>query len=895
MRDIIRKILKEELLNESGIRNIKNLAKRYKKAKIYFHQDLDGVTTALAMKHYLEQNNIEVVDAEVIQYGSKEFAIKKPDASGEVMPVLVDFAHGKPMFTIHTDHHDTQAGVEKDTATSFRASRSNVETISQIVSPKEIFSAEDIKLISTVDSANFVENDITPEMIMNYLFNYNKDESLKRNKMLMGLVVNKLLLAYKNKPRFLEEIVLNAQPSLLSILNNIRKQAVEKGFATPQEMTANKERYIQSRKESGVETHGNIISQYGFGSTTKPGSYDRYTPFRNNPDADFLVTGMPMGMVQASCNPFKKDRALKGVNLGEIKDEVLNRLKPELEGVEVTFGDIKKIAEMEADYSSVGFTLKDLMAIYGNLPSFKVEGSDKLLKILDEVSNKLYRTLSDKQKALFDKIYLNGYDVIQANSGGHKCITNISGINFLYRTKKDPRLDNVPEDLMSIATYSGDDTFLKDIKEKLLKWGKLSDKQIEVALNKIERTKSETPTKSNKSYVELVKEIQKQFVETLKSYIDENETSEELTEKWSQKYKKSIDCSNPKGFSQRAHCQGRKKKDLDEYARTLKMARRQGVGTRFPKSAIKNSPSRFRKYSRDLNECVIAGVRLDDGIVLAKNRDRGYKASVEIIHELIDGVEVVYWRDVDTDWSEGMNEYGIGIVNSSLLVVEDEKEGKGVEKERKMSDKTKDKPAKKRFAADGGKIRKALSYKTLPKVVRSIVSFTGEDKKDVGLKGETIVSDNKNIYVVEMTRKHTPVIKKLKQDSKLVVRTNHGIYQKGAGYTKGEKRKSSVSRMELAKKHLEDVKTDKEVIDKLKQKYEKDPFLNPYRTKNMYHMQTTGQIMMNLEKKEVTVRMDNEMGEFKGIKNKLPKDYEPKIKIKVENEKTHLKGKKLPS
>ena len=30
-------------------------------------------------------------------------------------------------------------------------------------------------------------------------------------------------------------------------------------------------------------------------------------------------------------------------------------------------------------------------------------------------------------------------------------------------------------------------------------------------------------------------------------------------EKWSDKYKKSIDCNNPKGFSQRAHCQGRKK------------------------------------------------------------------------------------------------------------------------------------------------------------------------------------------------------------------------------------------------------------------------------------------------------------------------------------------------
>lgn len=34
-----------------------------------------------------------------------------------------------------------------------------------------------------------------------------------------------------------------------------------------------------------------------------------------------------------------------------------------------------------------------------------------------------------------------------------------------------------------------------------------------------------------------------------------------LTEKWSEKYKRSINCSNPKGFSQRAHCQGRNKEE----------------------------------------------------------------------------------------------------------------------------------------------------------------------------------------------------------------------------------------------------------------------------------------------------------------------------------------------
>ena len=35
--------------------------------------------------------------------------------------------------------------------------------------------------------------------------------------------------------------------------------------------------------------------------------------------------------------------------------------------------------------------------------------------------------------------------------------------------------------------------------------------------------------------------------------------NEFITEKWSQKYKSSINCSHPKGFSQKAHCAGKKK------------------------------------------------------------------------------------------------------------------------------------------------------------------------------------------------------------------------------------------------------------------------------------------------------------------------------------------------
>ena len=42
---------------------------------------------------------------------------------------------------------------------------------------------------------------------------------------------------------------------------------------------------------------------------------------------------------------------------------------------------------------------------------------------------------------------------------------------------------------------------------------------------------------------------------------EEVRAHEFVTEKWTKKYKKSINCSNPKGFSQRAHCQGRNKSE----------------------------------------------------------------------------------------------------------------------------------------------------------------------------------------------------------------------------------------------------------------------------------------------------------------------------------------------
>jgi hypothetical protein len=50
---------------------------------------------------------------------------------------------------------------------------------------------------------------------------------------------------------------------------------------------------------------------------------------------------------------------------------------------------------------------------------------------------------------------------------------------------------------------------------------------------------------------------------------NESVAEDQLDEKWSKKYKSSIDCNNPKGFSQRAHCAGRRKnEDVTEESNT---------------------------------------------------------------------------------------------------------------------------------------------------------------------------------------------------------------------------------------------------------------------------------------------------------------------------------------
>ena len=183
-------------LFESGLQNIRQLAKEYNKAIIYFHIDLDGVTSAIAMREYLKKYGIQTIQAQKIQYGSMEYAITKPQTK-DILPVLVDFAHGKAFMKIHTDHHDKQIQYQ-GASNQFRHSKSNAETISSVISVSDIFSKEDVRIINMIDSAGYKDEGVNPWDMLKTTVSVDRNESAWKNHLKMGMAAGKLLLAYKN-------------------------------------------------------------------------------------------------------------------------------------------------------------------------------------------------------------------------------------------------------------------------------------------------------------------------------------------------------------------------------------------------------------------------------------------------------------------------------------------------------------------------------------------------------------------------------------------------------------------------------------------------------------------------------------------------------------------------
>ncbi len=273
----------------------------------------------------------------------------------------------------------------------------------------------------------------------------------------------------------------------------------------------------------------------------------------------------------------------------------------------------------------------------------------------------------------------------------------------------------------------------------------------------------------------------------------------------------------------------------------------------------------FNDYYKasNINECTSVGISIEDKVILAKNRDRTYYPRVKIVRDLINGLEVAYMYDEDTDYSEGMNEAHIGIVNTTLQGKKDENEGSSKNKGKRL----------RRLSGDGHKIRTALGYTDPEKVVKSLDLF------DRGLGGHTTVAYENGFISIEKLKFGKPVIKQYDKNG-VIVRANHGIAYPDQGYQFGKDRKSTLSRAYWATKEARLAISPEDLLNKMRQHHEGIyGYLEPYRTN--YKVWTSSQILLNVTDLQMIFVVD-ENADFIGIEDRLPKGHTPKIDIQIQ-------------
>ena len=468
----------------SGIKNIKNYAKKYQKARIYFHMDLDGVMSAICMKEYLKQYNISTVEAYPIQYGDIEY--KVPYFDDDTLNVMVDFANCKRHINIQTDHHNrqiTMKGISKD----YTQADSNAGTISSEISSFDIMDTYTKEVVNFVDSAKYTKYGFTPRDSRMAMFILDKSESTQRNYHKLGIVTNKLLLAYKNKISMkdkcvLTRLVLESNPSILSMYLHLKSMIKEtlvykndeekakrelsdfaeyeaKNWMDISDVVNNSIVYYEKQVantvvkdsiddvwELGFGQHymyKDYIIQYGGGNTFLKGGYTRFVPFEIHPEAKCLFILWPMGLIQVSKNPW-----YKGENKIDIQNIFLNKVMPKFDkkfhSIEISLLTIKEYYE-SGDYKFAGvnknqydYTYNSVGYKWSDLESMGLDKADSItclrsesLNTIKELMNKQYKELSETDMAILFNVKISLYDIFNQLEGGHADIINIPCFNFV--------------------------------------------------------------------------------------------------------------------------------------------------------------------------------------------------------------------------------------------------------------------------------------------------------------------------------------------------------------------------------------------------------------------------------------------------------------------------------
>ena len=279
--------------------------------------------------------------------------------------------------------------------------------------------------------------------------------------------------------------------------------------------------------------------------------------------------------------------------------------------------------------------------------------------------------------------------------------------------------------------------------------------------------------------------------------------------------------------------------------------------------------------------CVILCTKINGKQILAKNRDRKYKPHIEIIHEIVNGIEVAYIKDKHSGWIEGINENGFGLVNSTLSSRDGKITNKPVVKKNNV-------------------IYRALTEKRIGDNFYDIIN---DSKNNYTLEGHTILFFDNELIHFENNKNNDFVAEKINNNK---VYSNYGVNLKKEGYTKCNKGMSAYLRANIIKKELKDNKIDsvEDLSLIMNSNYKNiNPRFHPYRSKQYsqkinrnndsnFNVSTTGQLIFNMTDLIFTYYTDVNNSERVKYINKLPREYTPKIRIVIKETKKRTENPK---
>lgn len=267
----------KEFLLESAPRIPKSEEYWKKKGKsgkdvcLIFHDDMDGIVSAIIMKDYLKKQGFNIKQYGVINYqeGWEAFRI-----DSKLITIALDFAEDIPGVDVYVDHHgsfeDEVKHSQKRPSIKTQTGSAAEGIAQQIGAP---FSKDTKDWIDMIDSAKYTAYDIDIKGILE--FDLKEISKSENSKLKFAAAMNQLLK--RGDDRTIIEVVYNCDSPSIYNIYRLFKLFFPKN--NPNWKSGSEEEFVQSGRERIKEMERKTRGEKGYDESGKKIIYDNFKDF----------------------------------------------------------------------------------------------------------------------------------------------------------------------------------------------------------------------------------------------------------------------------------------------------------------------------------------------------------------------------------------------------------------------------------------------------------------------------------------------------------------------------------------------------------------------------------------------------------------------------------------